>query len=199
MSVDSIIQHSFILSIKMPNNYTGSYTVTLTATDTFGQTSSFSFLFTISSWVQLGWDEWKGSGAADCTLCKSGYVFSSGSWTQTSSTNSSSSSSTNVFDYLNRDVKASSPEGIGAPIVASVTSTIAVNIVSGASSSISGFGIAQCQNIQTLSLINMNIPNNYRSTLCHFPPKKWRFYRFLWGGKWQRPTKIFIKFFWKFY
>ena len=48
-----------------------------------------------------------------------------------------------------------------------------------------------------LKLLNLSyeliLKNNYRNTLCHFPPKSDDFTDFCEGGKLQRPTKNFLK------
>ena len=153
----------FTLSIQMPNSYQGSFTVTLTATDDFTQTTTTSFVVTVSSCPQTNWAEWKGSGSTDCTLCASGSVLSLGIWSSTSSSSSSSSSSTQTESYLNRNISPISPQGIGAPIALAVASIIVSSLVSGASPVTAGFGVFQWQNIQILSMIDMNTPDNYVS------------------------------------
>lgn len=63
--------------------------------------------------------------------------------------------------YLDRDVDAVSPEGIGAPVFAASYLAIGLSYVSGAPPVIAGLGVGQCQAVQVMSLFNMNIPDAY--------------------------------------
>jgi len=62
---------------------------------------------------------------------------------------------------LYRDVESVSAAGVGTPIAAALAVSIGVSIASGATPVVAGLGISQCQSIQTLSMLNMNTPNNY--------------------------------------
>mmetsp|Transcript_42173 Transcript_42173/g.48963 ORF Transcript_42173/g.48963 Transcript_42173/m.48963 type:complete len:182 (-) Transcript_42173:963-1508(-) len=86
---------------------------------------------------------------------------SSGSSGSSSSSTGSSSSTTTTSSYLYRDVESVSAAGVGTPIAAALAVSIGVSIASGATPVVAGLGISQCQSIQTLSMLNMNTPNNY--------------------------------------
>ena len=164
----------------MPNSYAGTFTATVTASDYCSQTATATFNIVVNSWSQSNWDYCTGTSSTDWTQWMSGFTKSNNVWTapQTSSGGSSSSSgssssngssgstsgsSTSTSSYLNRDITSTSAAGVGTPIAAATIASVGMSAVTGSSPIVAGLGISQWQNIQAISMFNMNTPDNYVS------------------------------------
>lgn len=140
------------LNVELPSTFTGSFTVTLTATNSASQSVTNQFLVTVSACTQTNCVACTGTGAAQCTRCNTGFTLTAGACTSNSSTGSS---------YLNRSYQEVSPEGVGAPVFGMTTLAVGLGFITGSVPVVAGLGVGQCQTVQVMSLFNMNVPNEY--------------------------------------
>lgn len=137
------------LNVELPSTYTGSFTVTLTATNPTGQSVTNQFLVTVSACTQSNCVACTGTGATQCIRCNTGFTLTAGACA--SSTGS----------YLNRSYQEVSPEGVGAPVFGMTALAVGLGFITGSVPVVAGLGVGQCQTVQVMSLFNMNVPNTY--------------------------------------
>ena len=120
---------------------------------------NYTFTISVVNWTQNYWDYCLGAGSTQWTSWLDWYVLSSG----TCSYDKTSWANYTAPTYLTREVTATSPAGVGAPVAAATVASVGASFATGSSPVVAGLGISQCQSIQALSMFNMNTPDNYVS------------------------------------
>jgi hypothetical protein len=123
------------VTIEMASTYTGTAIMTITATDSYGNTETDAFNVVVSACTQTNCVTCTNSGATDCLSCDSGYTITAGACVQdvvassssssSSGSSSDSSSSSSEVSNLNSGVgDDDSRAGVGTSVAVGTTAVI---------------------------------------------------------------------------